>query len=233
MLAWAGAVASGLPTARTKESGTMKHVVLLGDSVFDNAAYVGGGPDVVAQLRLRLPSGWAATLLAVDGSVMNGVAGQLARGPGDATHLVVSAGGNDALGFSSVLAEPSRSVADSLQRLAEVRRRFQAGYGAMLDAILVRGLPTAVCTIYDPHYPDPAQRLIGATALCVINDCILREAMSRGLPILELRIVCAEDADFANPIEPSAQGGGKIAGAIASLLLGHDFGHGRSEIFTG
>lgn len=26
------------------------HVVLLGDSIFDNAAYVRGGPDVVAQL---------------------------------------------------------------------------------------------------------------------------------------------------------------------------------------
>jgi hypothetical protein len=28
-----------------------RHVVLLGDSVFDNAAYVRGGPDVVAQRR--------------------------------------------------------------------------------------------------------------------------------------------------------------------------------------
>jgi len=28
----------------------MRHVVLLGDSIFDNAAYVHGGPDVVAQL---------------------------------------------------------------------------------------------------------------------------------------------------------------------------------------
>jgi hypothetical protein len=48
------------------------HIVLLGDSIFDNGAYVSGGPDVVAQLRSRLPQGWEATLLAVDGAVTVG-----------------------------------------------------------------------------------------------------------------------------------------------------------------
>lgn len=33
----------------------MPHVVLLGDSIFDNTAYVAGGPDVAWQLRERLP----------------------------------------------------------------------------------------------------------------------------------------------------------------------------------
>src|SRR4028119_145154 len=37
------------------------HVVLLGDSIFDNAAYVAGAPDVVQQVRHRLPDGAAAT----------------------------------------------------------------------------------------------------------------------------------------------------------------------------
>ena len=40
----------------------MPHVVLLGDSIFDNAAYTNGGPDVVTQLRELLPAGWHATL---------------------------------------------------------------------------------------------------------------------------------------------------------------------------
>jgi hypothetical protein len=64
-----------------KDLAAMKHVVLLGDSVFDNAAYVGGGPDVVTQLRQRLPPGWRASLLAVDGSVIASIAQQLARLP--------------------------------------------------------------------------------------------------------------------------------------------------------
>src|SRR4051794_18888008 len=97
-----------------KEPGAMKNVVLHGDSVVDNAAYVGGGPDVVTQLRQRLPPGWRASLLAVDGSVITSIAQQLARLPTDASHLVISVGGNDALGYATVLASPSRSVADSL-----------------------------------------------------------------------------------------------------------------------
>jgi hypothetical protein len=47
----------------------MNHIVLLRDSIFDNAAYVGGGPDVIEQLRAILPRDWQATLLAVDDSV--------------------------------------------------------------------------------------------------------------------------------------------------------------------
>ena len=51
----------------------MNHIVLLGDSIFDNAAYVGGGPDVIEQLKSILPRDWQATLLAVDGSVTTDV----------------------------------------------------------------------------------------------------------------------------------------------------------------
>ena len=210
----------------------MSHVVLLGDSVFDNAAYIGSGPDVVTQLRRRLPPGWRASRLAVDGSVIAGIAQQLAHLPADASHLVISVGGNDALGYASVLASPSRSVADSLAQLAAIQNRFQADYAGMLASVLRRGLPTAVCSIYDPRYPDPAQRRVSVTALAVINDPIIRAAVRHGLPLLDLRAVCDQDADFATPIEPSAQGGWKIAGAIASLLSQHDFGRARSEVFT-
>ena len=69
------------------------HIVLLGDSIFDNGAYVRRGePDVVRQLRDKLPAGAKATLAAVDGATTAGVARQLERLPADATHLVVSAG---------------------------------------------------------------------------------------------------------------------------------------------
>jgi hypothetical protein len=37
----------------------MSHAVLLGDSIFDNAAYVAGTSDVVRQVRRRLPQGFA------------------------------------------------------------------------------------------------------------------------------------------------------------------------------
>src|SRR5918996_5903451 len=76
---------------------SMPHLVLLGDSVFDNARYVSKGHSVIEQLRNQLPAGWNATLLAVDGHVTSDIARQLERLPKDATHLLVSSGGNDAL----------------------------------------------------------------------------------------------------------------------------------------
>ena len=103
----------------------MTHVVLLGDSIFDNAAYVRRGePDVVAQLRAKLPRDWKATLCAVDGAVTSGVLRQLGRVPSDASHLVVSVGGNDALQNMGVLREGARSVAEAMGKLAGVRERW-------------------------------------------------------------------------------------------------------------
>ena len=94
----------------------MNHVVLLGDSIFDNASYVPGGPDVTQHLRRALP-GWRVTLLAVDGAVVDDVARQLQALPADATHLVVSAGGNDALIQGSfALQQEAGSVAAALHR---------------------------------------------------------------------------------------------------------------------
>jgi hypothetical protein len=210
----------------------MGHVVLLGDSVFDNSAYVHGGPDVVAQLRERLPNGWRASLRALDGSVVAGLAKQIARVPTVATHLVISAGGNDALGYSSILGAPSRSMAESLMQLADIRDEFQMRYRAAIIEVVQTGHPTAVCTIYDPRYADLTQRRLGATALTILNDVITREAVRLGLPLLDLRIICDEDADFANPIEPSSHGGWKIAGVIVSLLTKHDFARSISGVFT-
>ena len=208
------------------------HVVLLGDSIFDNGAYVRPGePDVVRQLQARLPAGARASLLAVDGATTAGVPGQVARVPPEATHLVVSAGGNDALGHIGVLEDASRSIADTLNRLAGIADGFERSYRAMLEAVLARRLPTALCTVYDPRFPDPRLQRLGTTALTLFNDVIVRHAFARGLPLVDLRLVTTEDADYANPIEPSARGGDRIAAAIATLLAEHRFERGRTEVF--
>ena len=82
---------------------SMKHLVLLGDSIFDNASYVPGEASVVQQVREALGEQWYVTLRAVDGDVTADVAARLERLPGDATHLMVSVGGNDALRHSHIL----------------------------------------------------------------------------------------------------------------------------------
>ena len=209
----------------------MNHVVLLGDSIFDNAAYTGGGPDVIRQLRGRLPRGWKATLGAVDGGTTGDVREQLRRLPADATHLIVSAGGNDALGHIDFLGAPARSTAEALLGLAAIAAGFERDYREMLTEVLARGLPTAICTIYHPRFPDPDLQKIAVTALMVFNDCIIRAAFLYGISLLDLRLVCTEEGDYADPIEPSARGGEKISRAIAEMLE-HGLASGRTEVFV-
>lgn len=195
----------------------MPHVVLLGDSIFDNAAYVAGGPDVVTQLRALLPGGWRATLAAVDGAMVADVARQLARIPADATHLVVSAGGNDALGHTDLLSRRATSSAEVLGWLADAVEAFERRYRRMAAAVAARGLPVTLCTIYEGNLGEPVQRL-ARTALAVFDDAIVRVAREHAFPVIELRQVCTEPADYANPIEPSVRGGEKIARAIAQAI---------------
>jgi hypothetical protein len=215
------------------------HLVLLGDSVFDNAGYVaaaGRGPDVVGHLRARLPAGWRTTLLARGGSVAADVPRQLARLPADATHLAVSVGGNDAGRQEGVLAEPARGVAEALAKLASVRDRFARDYRAMLDAVSsARRLPTAVCTVYDPRFADPDRRRLAVVALAAFNDVVTREAFARGLALVDLRLVCNADEDFAGATGPSARGGAKIAAALAAWAAGDGaaWRRRRSEVFAG
>ena len=197
----------------------MGHLVLLGDSIFDNAAYVRGAPDLVRQLRGKLPATWDASLLAVDGSVTSGVVSQLARLPRDATHLVVSAGGNDALGASHLLGQSVASVAEAVSLLEVAQARFASDYATMVEAVTATRLEIALCTIYDTPPSGSEYRLI-RTALALFNDMITRAAFSAGLSLVDLRLICDEDEDYANPIEPSERGGDKIARAIAGWAKG-------------
>jgi hypothetical protein len=209
----------------------MGHVILLGDSIFDNGVYVQGGPDVVRQLRGKLPADWDATLLAIDGDLVSDVGGQLAGMPGDASHLAVSAGGNDALAASHILAQSVGSVADAVSLLETVQQRFAADYERMVEQVVARALPVALCTIYDTPPSAPDHRLV-RTALALFNDVIGRAAFARGLTLIDLRLLCSEDEDYANPIEPSERGGDKIAAAVARFAEGRD-STGTSRVIAG
>ena len=210
----------------------MNHVVLLGDSVFDNGAYVKPGePDVLAQVQSKLPKDWRATMNAVDGAVTTSVERQLARLPDDASHLILSIGGNDALGSSGILTESARSVAEVMTRMADIRDSFARSYRKMLDLVVGYRLPTALCTIYDAQFPNPEEQRHVVTALSVFNDVITREAFSRRLALIDLRLICNKAEDYANPIEPSAKGGDKIANAIVQVVAGNTI-FPRSQVYA-
>ena len=195
-----------------------QHIVILGDSIFDNGAYSAPEADVVEQLRRVLPPEWRATNCAKDGATTATLGFQVATIPSDATYLVVSVGGNDALAHSDILTDTKTTGVETLRRLADLAQSFATNYMRVLTQVLARKLPVSLCTIYNGDL-DADAATQGRAALAIFNDCIYRAANRLGLPVIELREVCTERADYFMQIEPSGAGGRKIAGAILSHLL--------------
>src|SRR5262245_20852907 len=150
--------------------------------------------------------------------------------PHDDSHILLSAGGNDVLEQISILREPAATIGGALRVLVESRAQFAERHRRLVDAILELGLPTVVCTIYNPCSDDDAFQRAAVGALCLYNDAIIDNARRFGLPVIDLRAVCSEIADYANEIEPSAIGGARIADAICRVVSEHDFGSRRSFI---
>jgi hypothetical protein len=197
----------------------MAHIILLGDSVFDNAKYVQPDPDLLAQLREMLPSGWKASLLALDGAFTNDVPEQLAKLPSDATHLVLSVGGNDLLGCAEdLLRKPVTVSSDAFLMLAPVVGVFESMYRQVVESCLNKRLRLIVCTIYNGNFADQEFQTMARVVVAVFNDAILQLSREKSLSTVDLRLVCTLPEDYANPIEPSAIGGKKIARAIWQMI---------------
>lgn len=209
--------------------GDMSHIVLVGDSIFDNAAYVEGGPDVIAQVRQLMPGGWQASLLAVDGSTTKNIPAQVKHLPIDASHLVLSVGGNDAIVNADILRMPAESTAQALAALHDLSQGFERDYRHAVAACRQKGLRLAICTIYNGCFPDQEYQRLISTGLMVFNDVILRVGIEFGLPMIDLRLICSSPSDYANPIEPSSIGGAKIAKSIVSFVT--DVG-GGTRVFA-
>jgi hypothetical protein len=137
--------------------------------------------------------------------------------PADASHLVISIGGNDALQNSDLLSLRVTSSAQALEQFAARLTVFERAYRSALMKALSLGLPTGVCTVYNGAL-EPARATAARVGLALFNDAILRTAVDLRVDAVELRSICTEPADYANPIEPSNQGGLKIARAVAHLV---------------
>jgi hypothetical protein len=127
-----------------------------------------------------------------------------------------------------VIEEGVANVADALEKLSNIRDRFDRSYGTMIELVLERSIPVAFCSIYEPRFPDRALRRTTATALAVLNDVITRQVFTKRHSLIDHRLVCDQDADFANPIEPLATGCEKLARGIA-MFVGTDHSSALSQ----
>jgi hypothetical protein len=113
--------------------------------------------------------------------------------PDGASHLVLSVGGNDALGHSAfILNEATDSYASSLAEMARIRDAFSHEYGQMLNRVRDFRVPLAICTIYDQV---PGLRPPESAGLSLFNEVITKHAISAGATLIDLRLICDEPTD--------------------------------------
>ncbi len=193
-------------------------LVLLGDSVLDNASYVPAGETVTDHLRATLGTSAHVTLLARDGNVTTEARHSLRALPRSATHLLVSSGGNDALWDAFLLDAAVPDIRTAFDLVGERVERFAEEYRMFLRDLAETDLPRAVCTIYDRM---PGIGRAERTALSIYNDVITKAARDFGASVIDLRNILTEAADYSasSPIEPSSRGGQKLAAATAEWLL--------------
>jgi hypothetical protein len=108
-------------------------------------------------------------------------------------------------------------VGEAIMMFAEPLRTFGREYLALAKKLKRTRLPIALCTVYNGNLPGDEGR-IAQIGVSLFNDIIQRTAISAGAHPIELRSICKDPEDFANPIEPSGMGGAKIAKAIGSWV---------------
>tara|TARA_A100001037_G_scaffold117140_1_gene106598 strand:- start:695 stop:1390 length:696 start_codon:yes stop_codon:yes gene_type:complete len=195
----------------------MKHIVIAGDSIFDNGAYVPGEQDVHQQLKDIAGTTTEVTSMAVDGSVTDDTIMQLTKLPSTTTHLFISTGGNDALGQIGLLSESVQSVAEAMLLLSKSQNQFRIKYRNLISQIQRSpNTKTVVCTIYHPNAEAERQSVMDI-GVSLFNDVIIEETNKAHIPVLDIRGIFLNPEDYANEIEPSAIGGWKLANTMYSI----------------
>tara|TARA_B100001741_G_C16516842_1_gene582647 strand:- start:433 stop:1056 length:624 start_codon:yes stop_codon:yes gene_type:complete len=201
----------------------LKKIILLGDSIIDNKIYVEGNELSVTEHLNKIQNN-EVIQLAVDGDTTHDVLSeQIKKIPKDATDLVLSIGGNDLLHeidflFQNILYKPNKALKKVGSLLSPIISRYET---------IVRNLSNhranlLLCTIYEGDLvnSDELNSVIDSskTMVSLFNDAIYRNGKKFKVDVLELRDIFVSPEDYANPIEPSHIGGGKLAKAIKNWV---------------
>jgi hypothetical protein len=128
-----------------------------------------------------------------------------------------------------LLATPVPSTAAALSLFDQRVSRFEGEYRVAIGQVLKLRKQLTICTIYNGNL-EPTQARLARMALMMFNDTILRVAFEHAADVIDLRLVCSEAADYANPIEPSGRGGRKIARSIIASLRPSVSDSGESRV---
>ena len=200
----------------------IRHLVLLGDAL-QNIDLGDGKRESALVPQPRNP--WKLTVLEVPEQ------GPVRAIPRDATHVGIALDGGWTIEASGLLKGGAKSIEGALETLAAAADEFESVFTRLIDAALETGLPTIVCTLVPARHLEPARQQVAAAALAIFNDRILKRAFVAGISIVELRLVCDEDSDYASETLLSRTGVRKVANVARSALYEISQEPGRTRVY--
>jgi len=203
----------------------IRHLALLGDAL-QNINLGEGTRERALVPQPRNP--WKLTVLQPAEVLERGLVRAI---PSDATHIGVAIDGGWAIETSGLLTGSARSIHGALETLASAADEFENVFTRLINAALETGLPTIVCTLVPSRHLEPSRQQVAATALAIFNDRILKRAFAARLSIVELRLVCDEDGDYASETLLSRAGVRKVANVARSALYEISQDPGRTRVY--
>ncbi len=214
-----------LPGEGESSPDVIRHLVLLGDALQNIDL---GEGDLESALVPRPRNPWKLTVLEAAHVLRQG---HIRAIPADASHVGICIDGGWAIEASGLLRGGAQSIRDALDALASAADEFESIFVRLVGAATETGLPTIVCTLVPARYVEPFQQRVAATALAIFNDRILRRAFAARLSIVELRLVCDEDGDYASETLLSRAGVRKVANVARSALYEISREPGRTRVY--
>ena len=203
----------------------IRHLVLLGDALQNLDLGVDPAEDVLVP-RPRNP--WKLTVLEPPQLLERGWAREI---PIDATHIGICVDGAWAIEASGLLRGRAQSVSEALETLAVAADQFERIFEKLVAAALEAGLPTVVCTLVPSRHEDASRQRAASSALAIFNDRILRQAFWAKLSVVELRLICDEESDYATETLLSRAGVRKVANVGRSALYEVSREPGRTRVY--
>lgn len=203
----------------------IRHLVLLGDAL-QNIDLGKGQAESALVPRPRNP--WKLTVIQPPEVLRPG---RVRAIPTGVTHIGICVDGGWAIEASGLLKGRAQSIRDALDTLAAAADEFEDVFARLIAAATEAGVPTIVCTLVPARYVEPSQERVAATALAIFNDRILRRTIAAHLSIVELRLICDEDSDYASETLLSHAGVRKVANVARSALYDISRNPGRTRVY--
>jgi hypothetical protein len=208
-----------------KSPDIIRHAVLLGDALQNIDLGLG---DAERALVPQPRNPWKLTVLRAEDVLQKR---HVRAFPEDATHIAISIAGGWAIESSGLLRGQAQSIHEALDTLAAAADEFDGAFAGLVAAALETGLPTVVCTLVPSRFSEPSQQRVAGTALAIFNDRVVRRAFGARLPIVDLRMVCDEEADYASESLLSHTGVRKVANVLRSALYDISRSVERSRVY--